>query len=143
MYCQCVQRNPFRSELAAGILLVSGNYFFSALRSALVNCPGVWSIPGGSVDEEETPLQGAHREFIEELGSLPYQKEFLMKTHYMTDDDLLFITYIYKVDPKVIKNWKIRLNWENDRAAWFRIDSPPTNIHPGLEYSLACFRQGR
>lgn len=58
---------------AAGILLrhvdVAGEpHYFVALRSAWTHKGGTWAMPGGALDEGEQPLEGALREFSEEIG---------------------------------------------------------------------------
>jgi 8-oxo-dGTP pyrophosphatase MutT (NUDIX family) len=41
--------------------------YFVALRSPLCHHGGTWSIPGGALDHGESPLDGALREFQEEI----------------------------------------------------------------------------
>ncbi len=41
--------------------------YFVALRSPLCHHGGTWSIPGGAIDRGESPLEGALREFREEI----------------------------------------------------------------------------
>ncbi len=58
---------------AAGVLVrhVDGDdhWFFLARRSAYTHRGGSWAIPGGALDEGESPVEGALREFAEEIGS--------------------------------------------------------------------------
>ena len=49
--------------------------FFLALRSLHCHRGGTWAIPGGAIDEGETPIEAALREFAEEVGPLPDQYE--------------------------------------------------------------------
>lgn len=42
--------------------------YFVALRSPWCHHGGTWSIPGGALDQGESPLDGALREFEEEVG---------------------------------------------------------------------------
>ena len=44
---------------------------FLALRSLHCHRGGTWAIPGGAIDEGETPLEAALREYAEEIGPLP------------------------------------------------------------------------
>jgi 8-oxo-dGTP pyrophosphatase MutT (NUDIX family) len=57
---------------AAGVLVrhVEGehHWYFLALRSEYTHRGGTWAIPGGALDEGEAPLEGALREFAEEIG---------------------------------------------------------------------------
>lgn len=43
-------------------------WFFLARRSLHCHLGGTWAIPGGALDEDESPLDGALREFAEEIG---------------------------------------------------------------------------
>jgi 8-oxo-dGTP pyrophosphatase MutT (NUDIX family) len=57
---------------AAGVLVrhVDGDdhWYFLARRSELTHRGGSWAIPGGALNEGETPLAAALREFVEEIG---------------------------------------------------------------------------
>jgi len=57
---------------AAGVLLRQGDdgdaAYFLARRSLHCHRGGTWAIPGGALDHGETPLEGALREFEEEIG---------------------------------------------------------------------------
>lgn len=58
---------------AAGILarhLDDGGepHYFLALRSQWCHNGGTWAVPGGALDHGESPLDGALREFVEEIG---------------------------------------------------------------------------
>ena len=50
----------------AGIIVVSNNKVLLCKRNADGTYPGEWSIPGGTLEEGETPREGALREFFEE-----------------------------------------------------------------------------
>jgi len=45
-------------------------------RSQLTHGGGTWSIPGGALDRGESPVDGACREAVEELGRLPDGLEY-------------------------------------------------------------------
>ena len=57
---------------AAGVLVrhVDGDdhWYFLARRSEYTHRGGTWAVPGGALDEGETPLDAALREFSEEIG---------------------------------------------------------------------------
>ena len=57
---------------AAGILVrhLDGDtpWYFLARRSEHTHRGGTWAIPGGALDLGEEPLDGARREFVEEIG---------------------------------------------------------------------------
>ncbi|MEV6839423.1 NUDIX hydrolase [Streptomyces sp. NPDC051133] len=56
---------------AAGLLLRKGSRFLLQRRSWRVHHGRSWSIPGGALRAGESPLDGARREFTEELGAVP------------------------------------------------------------------------
>lgn len=50
----------------AGIIVKSNDRVLLCKRNADGTYPGEWSIPGGTLEEGETPREGALREFFEE-----------------------------------------------------------------------------
>lgn len=92
----------------------------------------IWSIPKGEVEEGETELLAAKREFAEELGFLPPQNEFVFlgearqksgKVNHIWavegDPDIL----LFNCESMVIMEWPPRSGNEiefpeNDRIAW-------------------------
>lgn len=44
-------------------------WYFVARRSERTHRGGTWAVPGGAIDEGESPLEAALREFEEEIGS--------------------------------------------------------------------------
>lgn len=50
----------------AGILVKHGDEVLLCKRNSKGDLPGVWSIPAGSVEKEESALAGCKREFFEE-----------------------------------------------------------------------------
>ena len=55
----------------AGLLVISKPRMLLQLRPSGVQHPGTWSTPGGALEAGESPLQGALREAVEEMGPLP------------------------------------------------------------------------
>ena len=61
----------WRDRATAGIVLVdAAGRILMQLRDDIptIADPGCWVIPGGEIDAEETPEDGARREFLEETG---------------------------------------------------------------------------
>src|SRR5688572_22328411 len=59
---------------AAGVLVRhvgdDGPRYFVALRSEWTHQGGTWAMPGGAIDQGESPVEAALREFTEEIGDL-------------------------------------------------------------------------
>jgi len=51
-----------------GLIVKSGDKILLAKRNSLSAFPGMWSIFGGKLEENETTMDGAKREFFEETG---------------------------------------------------------------------------
>ena len=51
----------------AGVVVKHKKKILFCKRSSKVDYPGVWSIPGGTMEEGESPIQTARREFFEEM----------------------------------------------------------------------------
>ena len=49
-----------------GLIVISNNKVLLCKRNNEGSLPGEWSIPGGKINEGETPIDGAVREFYEE-----------------------------------------------------------------------------
>lgn len=146
------RRNPvYWGRAAAGIMFFCGNEVLLLLRSAWVEEPYTWGIPGGSVigeDYYETTItspqydetlfwEGACTETEEELGFIPAIDSADIKNRVVfKDESFIFVTYIVEVSSGQRKafNDSITLNAENVDWGWFSLDSLPSPLHPGVEY---------
>lgn len=117
---------------AAGLLLFSGDRVLLTLRSEEVLEPGTWGVPGGAIHDDETPYDGALREAQEELGAIPPHVVFGEVVY--EDGSFRYTTFLARMRRKDAKDWKPRLNWENDDARWIPVRDLPDDLHFGLEY---------
>jgi 8-oxo-dGTP pyrophosphatase MutT (NUDIX family) len=126
----------FWGSQGAGILFVcqEDSTCLLTLRSASVNEPGSWGVPGGAVEQGEQTEEAARREVQEELGNLPSQFQKIDQTIY-NENDFSYTTFVYAISLEEKRKWTkgIRLNWENDKVAWFDLSSLPTNLHFGVK----------
>lgn len=96
-------------------------------RSQYVPKPYLWSIPAGSIDKGESPIHAALREVHEEVGfdgqmSVVFEQQ-----------DGGFVNFVCEVD----REFRPRLNIENDDAGWFALDDLPSPLFPGLKRFLS------
>jgi 8-oxo-dGTP pyrophosphatase MutT (NUDIX family) len=121
---------------AAGCLIhaTDEDQWLMIRRSAYVNDPLVWSIPGGHVESGEDFLRGAIREAQEEIGhDLTDAPNILIHTS-RTDWPLM----IYKVFAfQVPKRFKPVINWESDEYHWCGLDELPDPLHWGMDQLLS------
>jgi predicted NUDIX family NTP pyrophosphohydrolase len=101
-----------------------------------------WSIPKGEVDKGETLLQGLEREFIEEVGVRPPLVDLIDLGFYPVDPNK--VNYIWAaegdIDPADVHcDSMVTMSWpprsgkkitfpENDKAAWFDLDTARKKI---------------
>lgn len=121
---------------AAGFLFVclDDRSVFLGKRSRHVSEPGVWSTFGGGAKKDETDLEAAKREVIEEAGSMPKIKRILAKTVNHKPNEFTYTTFVAEVSEEEKNNWKPKLNFETESAQWFK--ELPDNLHPGLVWSF-------
>ena len=92
-------------------------WYFLARRSMFCHRGGTWGIPGGALDAGETPVQGALREFEEEIHTLP---EPYTVTGIHEDDHGGWSYWTVMVDVPERFAEPTDLGWETDDARWVR-----------------------
>ncbi|MHB8466160.1 MAG: NUDIX domain-containing protein [Acidimicrobiales bacterium] len=105
---------------AAGILARSVDEhgeasYFLARRSMLCHRGGTWGIPGGALDAGESPLEGALREFAEEIHVLP-EPYTVTGVHEDDHGGWSYWTITIDVDDRFPE--PAELGWETDDARW-------------------------
>jgi 8-oxo-dGTP pyrophosphatase MutT (NUDIX family) len=97
------------------------------------NYAGYWSIPGGGIDEGESPSDAALRESREEIGATPDDEVFLEEYH---------VTQLPKGDQHItfrapaLNEFTPTLNAEHTEFAWFPLSELPKPLHPGVKEVL-------
>ena len=108
---------------AAGVLVrhldAGESWYFLARRSQHTHRGGTWAIPGGALDLGEEPLEGALREFGEEIGV--HLDAFGFEVAQVHQDDHGGWSY-WTVIVDVAERFELpnSLNWETAEAAWVR-----------------------
>jgi ADP-ribose pyrophosphatase YjhB (NUDIX family) len=118
---------------AAGVLHVAPDGDILLLRRAgkrgVDNFVGHWALPGGGVEEGETPEQGAVRENKEEIGQ-DVDPAGLKDLHkHVTPTGMAFHTFARPVDSK----FSPTLNDEHSASGWFSLGDLPQPMHPAVE----------
>ena len=118
---------------AAGVLVRhrgdDGPWYFLARRSEHTHRGGTWAIPGGALDLGESPLEGALREFREEIGVPLGEGDFEVAEVHQDDHGgwsywTVVVDVVDRFDPPTT------FNWETAEVAW---------IHGNDLASLALF----
>ena len=107
---------------AAGILFKSDGKVFLVKRGV----DGSWAVPGGRIEEGETPEAAARREVLEECGF----DCLAPLTPYTLIDG--YVTYIAEGG----EQFEAVLNEENQAYGWFSLDDLPEPLHPGMTAML-------
>lgn len=119
---------------AAGTLFIDpeGNILLLK-RGAGGDHVGEWCLPGGHIEEGETPQQAAKREALEELGTPYYPDDGKFFSRTQSTDGVDFSTFVCPVEAQFVP----RLNDEHTGHMWVSLDDLPAKLHPGLRASLS------
>ena len=99
----------------AGCLVKLGEKFLLVKRSKTdIKRPGLWEMPAGRVEEDETPEEGAIRELKEETNLDPKSIK-LFETHEVKTENDHKTFYCYLVEPT---NQNIKLSFEHTDFQW-------------------------
>jgi len=119
---------------AAGTLFVAqdGSVLLLHRSPNEKNFAGHWSLPGGGVEDGETPEAGAEREAIEEMGpDVPRGRRKLIDQK-VTPTGMVFHTFAQPVDEKFVP----QLNGEHTGFTWSPMNALPGPMHPAVQDTL-------
>jgi ADP-ribose pyrophosphatase YjhB (NUDIX family) len=104
----------------SGVIVKCGDEVLLCKRNATGSLPGQWSIPGGSLEKDEHPMDGVMREFKEE-------------TDYTLDNDLKLVGFVkrYNRDGSEMKGLMYVFLMETDE----RINPDLENAFDGDEHT--------
>jgi hypothetical protein len=112
------------------LLANSGRVLFLKRSASARDHPGEWCFPGGGIEDNETSLQAARRETMEETAYTPGAAISLLDSHDGFD------TYRVFVDTEFVP----ALNDEHTECVWAPISTPPQPLHPGVAHTLEKLR---
>ncbi len=118
---------------AAGVLFVvdapEGPLVMLQLRSGFAHEGGTWSCAGGALDHGESPLEGALREAVEEVGPPPGPLRLLGEYVFEPADDWSYTTVVVALD----QPFGFSQNFETDAVDWVALDHVDRRaLHPGF-----------
>ena len=90
-------------------------HYFLALRSSWTHKGGTWAVPGGALNHGETPLEGALREFAEEIGHVIDAYE-VSEIHEDDHGGWTYTTLVVDVPQRF--DPPAALSWETAEARW-------------------------
>ncbi|MET0910066.1 MAG: NUDIX hydrolase [Ilumatobacteraceae bacterium] len=87
-------------------------------RSAFAHEGGTWSCAGGALDLGETPIEGALREAMEEVGTVPGTPTLIGEYEFVPATDWTYTTVVVEV----VERFGESINFETDAVGWFTFD---------------------
>lgn len=117
---------------AAGLLVAGNGYVLLQLRSEHVHEGGTWSVPGGALEQGETPISAALREAAEEI-DLDRRKIIPIGTYVTICGDWRYTTIIATpIHPTELLGVR-RATVETDAVGWMPVDLVDAlPLHPGF-----------
>lgn len=98
-------------------------------RSAMAHEGGTWSCAGGALDQGEMPLDGALREAIEEVGSIPEPHRVVGEYVFRPALDWAYTTLVVEVEERFGRS----INFETEAVDWFGVDDVESlQLHAGF-----------
>ena len=123
-----------------GVLVKSKDKVLLCKRNNKGSLPGEWSIPAGKVDDDESTIDGARREFFEETAIDIDDKELdfigVIKRYTRDGEKVKGLMYVYQLnsDEELNPDLENALDGsEHTETGYFGIDNLPEPIGEQLE----------
>lgn len=126
----------------SGIIVKVNNKVLLCKRNNDGSLPGEWSIPGGKLEENETPIDGAVREFYEETNlkvNSPLNLCGMLKRYTRDGKNVkgLMYTFLMEVDEEMIPDLENAYDGsEHTECGYFSYDELPKPIGGELKRLL-------
>jgi ADP-ribose pyrophosphatase YjhB (NUDIX family) len=112
------------------VLVRAGDLVFVAQRSAHCHEGGTWAIPGGALQRDEEALDGALREFAEEIG-VDLDGYEVVTVHEDDHGGWSYWTIVLEVASPF--DLPTRLHWETSATAWVTTEELASlELHPAF-----------
>lgn len=113
-------------KLYSGVLVKSGNKVLLCKRSPKESRPNTWSIPCGHIEKNETPIEGAIREFNEETNiNLKKPDKLLNFIQIGNKEGLLYVFFKELKQEKQPDLTKAKSGHEHTECGYFDIENLP------------------
>lgn len=125
-FIEYLEERRYWGTNAAGVVVLCNEKVLWVKRSELVNEPNTWSIViGGKIDNNETTLEAAKREFLEETKYSGNVKIEPTPLYIFKDSNFTYTTFVAFVEKEFslspFSSKKGEGNWETSDYKW---DSP-------------------
>lgn len=126
----------------SGVVVKSNNKVLLCKRNNEGSLPGEWSIPGGKLEVDETPIDGAAREFYEETNieiTKPLTLCGMLKRYTRDGQSLkgLMYTFLMETDSEIIPDLEnAKDGSEHTECGYFSYDELPSPIGEQLKQLL-------
>ena len=127
-----------------GVMVKCGDKLLLCKRNNLGSFPGMWSIPGGKLEEGETTQEGAKREFFEETAVDIDDEELtfigLIPRHTRDGNKVKGIMYVYllKVDKEIEPDFENAIDGEeHTECGYFTLEEIKPETSGEYFYKLA------
>jgi ADP-ribose pyrophosphatase YjhB (NUDIX family) len=120
-------------HVTADVLLIKDNKILLALRAKSLVEGGKWAILGGYADRDETLIECAEREVMEESGWKVENLQLLrvLDAPDRRNDDRQNITFVYVATPTQKTG---EPDWESTQLKWFGLDELPPAEEMAFEH---------
>ncbi len=117
--------NKYVKRAVKGFIM-NGHRVLLVRRSRSNRYPGVWEIPGGRLEDNETLEEGLKREILEEVGIVAEVK-FPVKVHHFERSDnqeIHMVSFLCSAS-----DHQVKLSEEHDDFVWATLEEARKRIH--------------
>lgn len=127
-----------RTQYADTIIIDDENKILFTVRNKNDDfCPGTYCLPGGHIEDGETPREAARRELMEETGIELEAHEFNLCGEYLDDKSHIYYFCVRSNQEPVVLEEREQQQWE--KVTWDEIDKKPLimNLAENLKNLIA------